>query len=245
MLAGCTSLPRYKDAQPKYLLPVPAAANATTVVLLEPVFPGKLFDEIVCDNAIGAMWNPDESRKIGFTQNYADTLVQHGPELLLLAALPHYIGIGMAASGDSGLNVSSRIMVPYGRFITANLAELLAAASPGSSVCLDQMCVQNMLTARPNSRLVTVQFTTFKVAEQKTNKLTLVIEGSAKSTIDGQLRSVPIRHSIVNRSIASEGPFHSDILIAMNKMANEITTSIAQQIYVLATAKNPQDMRRE
>jgi len=88
-VAGCGSLPRYQEAQAKYSLSPPERTNFAIVIFLEPVFHGKPFDEVVCDNAVGAMWSPEESRKIGFTQNYSDTRSKHAPQLALLATLPY------------------------------------------------------------------------------------------------------------------------------------------------------------
>ena len=234
-LSGCTGLPRYQEVQTQYSLPTPASLSTATIVLLEPVFPGKPFDEVVSDNVIGAMWNPEESQQIGFTQHYGDTLAKHGPQLALLAMLPPNIAIGMAASGQAGsFNVSSRIMIPYGRYITSNLRDVLASASRESVVCTDDACVQSALKSKANSQLIQVQFTKFSVAENKANTLTLIVEGTATSVSNGRTKSVEIRQSIVDRSITAEGSFHSDFLRTMNKMANEISSSVAQQIYTLA-----------
>jgi hypothetical protein len=159
----------------------------------------------------------------------------HAPKLALLATLPANLAIGLASSGQAGdLNISSRIMVPFGRFITANLIDLLAEASPDSTVCLDQQCVLSKMQSQGNSRLIKVQFSKLRVAEGKTNTLTLVVEGTASIEIGGQPMRVSIAHSIVDRSITSEGYFHSDFLRAMNKMANEIASTVAQQIYSVA-----------
>src|SRR5258708_2928138 len=112
---------------------------------------------------------------------------------------------------------------------------MVGGASPGGAVCLDQQCAQSKMQFKENSRLVTVQFTKLRVAEDKANTLTLVVEGAATVVIGGQPIRVPISHSIVDRSITSEGLFHSDFLRAMNKMANEMASSVAQQIYSVAT----------
>lgn len=235
-VTGCGSLPRYQEAQTKYSLSPPERTNLAIVIFLEPVFPGKPFDEVVCDNTIGAMWSPEESRKIGFTQNYSDTASKHAPLLALLATLPASLAVGLAASGQAGdFNISSRIMVPYGRFITSNLTELLAMASPDATVCLDQQCVRSKMQSGENSRLVAVQFTKLRVAENEANTLTLIVEGAATVVISGQPIFAPISHSIVNRSITSEGFFHSDFLRAMNKTANEMASSVAVQIYSVAS----------
>jgi hypothetical protein len=237
-LSACGSLPRYQDVQTKYSSASPERMSAARVIFLEPVFAGKTFDELVCDNAVGAIWSVEESRKIGFTQNYSETTSKLAPQIALLAVLPGPAAIGLAASGQAGsINISSRIMVPYGRFITSNLRELLAAASPGTIVCLTPECVQSNLVADRNMGLITVQFSKLRVAEDKINTLTLVVEGSATMVLNGQSVRVPISQSIINRSITSEGLFHSDVLRAMNKMANEISSSVAYQIYSAATPK--------
>jgi hypothetical protein len=238
ILSACGSLPRYQDAQAKYSLTYPEQISPARIIFLEPVFEGKAFDELVCDNAVGAMWSVEESKKIGFTQNYSETTSKFAPQMALLATLPGPAAIGLAASGQAGsFNISSRIMVPYGRFITANLRELLAAASPGTIVCLTSQCVQSNLVADRNMGLIIVKFSKLRVAEDKINTLTLVVEGSATMVLNGQSVRVPIGKSIINRSITSEGLFHSDVLRAMNKMANEITSSVAYQIYFATMPK--------
>jgi hypothetical protein len=60
--------------------------------------------------------------------------------------------------------------------------------------------------------------------------LLLEIEGTATvKPGDGRERLVPIRN-LVNRSIASEGMWHSDFLRAMDKIANESTSAVVEQI---------------
>jgi hypothetical protein len=235
LITGCGSLGRYQDAQTKYTLTSPRDIQIATILFLEPIFPGKLFSEMVCDNAIGAIWSPEESKKIGFTQNYSETFSKHSSQLALLTLLPANLGAGLAASGQGGsFNISSRIMVPYGRFITNNLTELLAASSPNSRVCLDQQCVQSNLERNEKVQVINIQFSKLRVAEDKKNTLTLVVEGTTTMIKNGQAVRSSFSHSIVERSITSEGFFHSDVLLAMNKMANEISSAVVQQIYSIA-----------
>lgn len=66
-------------------------------MLLQSVFAGKPFSEIACDDAVGVTWSPAESRKIGFTQRYANSLAKNAPRLSMLAALPANQRIGMSA----------------------------------------------------------------------------------------------------------------------------------------------------
>lgn len=232
---GCGSLARYQDIQTKYTLTSPSEIQIATILYLEPIFPEKLFSEMICDNVIGTIWSQEESKKIGFTQNYSETTSKYASQIALLALLPTNLGTGLAASGQGGnFNISSRIMVPYGRFITSNLTELLAVSSPDSIVCLDQHCVQVNRERNEKTRLVNIRFSKLRVAEDKKNTLTLVVEGTATTFVNGLSVPSPFSHSIVERSITSEGFFHSDVLRAMNKMANEISSTIAQQIYSIA-----------
>jgi hypothetical protein len=236
-LTACMNLPRYTEVQAKYVLPVTPKPESTPVVLLEPVFPGKPFDELVCDNAVGAMSSPEESKVIGFTQQYAQTIAKQSGQLAMLATLPPTLAVGMSASGATGgFNISTRIMVPYGRFIKEDLAALLHDAAPQAEACLTEECVQDHLKRLPASRVVSVHFTSFKVAERKANTLTLLAEGEAKAFVTGQERTLAIQSGVTDRSITSEGYFHSDFLRAMTKMANEVASSLAQQIYTFAAA---------
>jgi hypothetical protein len=227
LIAGC-AMDKYQAAAPHFTGPAGAAAGAGVVVLLEPVFPGKPFSETVCDNAVGVSWSPDESHHIGFTQHYGNTLAKNGPQLAMLAALPANQRIGMSASGSAQpINIDSRILVPFGRFIHDNLAQAVGA---DGQVCENEECAHEAMQARPTARLVTVRFTTFRVLEQQRNMLMLEVDGTATvRRADATTTSIPI-HNVVNRSITSEGLWHSDFLKAMNHIANDSTSAVAAQI---------------
>jgi hypothetical protein len=236
MLSACGTVPIYVDAAPRYSLPVDAPRDdAAVIVHLESVFTAKRFDELVCDNVTGVIWSPEESTKIGFTQNPAEIMAKTAPLMVMEASLPHNLGIGRVASGQSSLaydrvKIDSRIMIPFGAYISRNLEQLLSATSPSSKVCFDTECVRSA-GATGGARLVTVQFTKFKVAEDNPNKLTLEVEGVV--AIEGasrQSRVFPVKYEIIDRSISSEGYRHADFLRVMNKLANESASAIAKQI---------------
>lgn len=227
LIAGC-AVDKYQTATPTFTKAPAARESGGPVVLLQPIFPGKAFSETVCDNAIGVSWSPAESLHIGFTQHYASSLAKNAPQLSMLAALPANQRIGMSASGSvQPINIDSRILVPFGRYIAENLKQ---AIGPDGEVCEDAECVGQAMQRRPGRKLVSVQFTTFRVAEGQRNMLLLEIEGTATvKPGDGTERLVPIRN-LVNRSIASEGMWHSDFLRAMDKIANESTSAVVEQI---------------
>lgn len=227
LVTGC-ALDRYQAAAPGFTGAAGSREGAGLVVVLQSVFPGKPFSEIVCDNSLGVSWSPEESGRIGFTQRYASTLTKNASQLAMLAALPAEQRVGMAASGTlQPFNVDSRILVPFGRFISDNLKQALGAEG---QVCETDECVRRAMQERPGARIVSVQFTKFRVAEEQRNMLMLDVEGTATVSRDGLVKAaVPIRHA-VNRSITSEGLWHSDFLNAMNKIANENTSAIAEQI---------------
>jgi len=227
LVTGC-AVDKYQAAAPDFTGAAKSREGTDLVVLLQPVFPGKPFSEIVCDNSLGVSWSPEESGRIGFTQRYANTLAKNAPQLAMLAALPTEQRAGMAASGTlQPMNIDSRILVPFGRFIRDNLKQALGT---GGQVCETDECVRRAMLERPGARMVSVQFTKFRVAEQQRNMLMLDVEGTATVGRDGQAKAtVPIRHA-VSRSITSEGLWHSDFLKAMNRIANENTSAIAEQI---------------
>lgn len=219
---------KYQAATPHFMKAAQTIVHADSIVLLQPVFPGKPFSEIVSDNAIGVSWSPEESHHIGFTQHYASTLAKSAPQLAMLASLPSNQRIGMSASGDiKPLNIDSRILVPFGRFIHDNLVEAIGGHG---KVCEDNECVQKAIEERPNAQLISVQFTKLRVAEQERNMLMLEVEGIATLTRAGATSVSIVIYNKVNRSITSEGMWHSDFLKAMNNVANESSSVIATQI---------------
>lgn len=226
-VTGC-ALEKYQSVNPHFTKAARTAEDADVIVLLESVFPGKPFSEIVSDNAVGVSWSPEESRHIGFTQHYASTLAKNAPQIAMLASLPTNQRIGMSASGDTKpLNIDSRILVPFGRFIHDNLVE---AVGINGKVCEDSECLHKAMAERPKARLISVQFTKLQVAEQARNMLMLEVEGVATVTHAGVASGNIAIYSKVNRSITSEGMWHSDFLRAMNNIANESSSAIAAQI---------------
>lgn len=229
LLSGC-ALDRYRPADPHFA-GAPLQTHVPLVVYLAPVFPDKPFSEIVCDNSTGVMWSPEESRHIGFTQQYGKTLLRTGPQMVQmarLAALPPAVRAGMQASGSFGeMNIDSRMLVPYGRFISDNLKQALGA---NGQVCEDDQCVRQAMLVQPAARLVSVTFTKFRVAEAQRNMLLLDVEGIANvSGGNDAPKAVAIHHQL-NEDITSEGHFHSDFLVAMNTLANRSTSAIVEQV---------------
>ena len=227
LTAGC-AVEKYQAASPSFKGTAGASNADEVVVLLQPVFAGKPFSEIVCDNTVGVTWSPAESRNIGFTQRYANSLAKNASQLTMLAALPANQRIGMSASGTlQPLNVDSRIHVPVGRYIAENLKLAIGA---NGQVCEDQECYRRAMRDRPAARFVSVQFTKFRVAEEQRNMLMIEAEGAATvSGINIAKTNVPIR-DVVNRSITTEGLWHSDFLRAMNNIANESSSMVAEKI---------------
>jgi len=239
LLAGCVNLPRYTAAEPRLVGELPSTSSLTMAVLFEPVFEGKPVSETVVDNALGAYWSPAEAGQIGFTQKYGETLADRGPQLAMLAAMPASTRAGFAASGQSGgFNISSRIMVPAGLFITRNTASLLGSATRKSVVCEDSACIDKARDALTYDRLAIVRIQKLRVAEERANHLTLEVVARVEvSDAEGPRTARIVRANISDRSIASEGLFHSDFLKAMNKMASELGSDFAAQ--VLAAARSP------
>ncbi|MBK9021556.1 MAG: hypothetical protein IPL72_16850 [Sulfuritalea sp.] len=234
--SGCMTLPRYKDAEPRYVGAAPTKSlNAPLVILLEPVIVGKRFDEVVCDNVVGAFWNPEEAKQIGFTQNYGEILPKILPLVALEASLGRNIGVGRVASGQSSLDfdrikIDSRIMVPFGTYISRNVEQALSVTSGDAKVCFDAACLEEQRRRFPAYKLATVRFTKLRVAEDNPNKLTLIAEGLVLIDEQGRRRDIPVKYEIIDRSISSEGYTHASFLRVMDKTANELSSAIAEQL---------------
>lgn len=225
---GLCTVEKYQVATPSFDGTAGTNNADEVVVLLQPVFVGKPFSEIVCDNTLGFTLSPAESRTIGFAQRYDNSLAKNASQLTMLAALRANLRIGMSASGTlQTLNVDSRILVPVGRYITENLK--LAIGAKGQ-VCEDQECFRLTMEKWPGARFISVEFKKFRVSEEQRNMLMIDADGAA--TVSGTCivkTTVPIR-SVVNRSITSEGLWHSDFLRAMNNIGNESSSLVAEKI---------------
>ncbi|MFL6708199.1 MAG: hypothetical protein ACJ8HI_08330 [Massilia sp.] len=226
-LTGC-AVDKYQAAVPAFQGTSGTGGGDELVVLLQPVFAGKPFSETVCDNTVGVSWSPEESHNIGFTQRYAKSISKNATQFAMLAALPANQRVGMSASGTAEpINIDSRIMVPVGRFITENLK--LAIGSKGQ-VCEDEACFQKARQERPSARFVAVQFSKFRVAEAQRNTLLIEAEGTATVNAPHAAQATVPIYNKLNRSIAAEGLFHSDFLRVMNKIANESSANLVEQI---------------
>jgi len=249
LIAGCGISPVYVTAEPRYITsPQTPRLSSSLIVHFKPVVPGKRFDQTVCDNIQGAIWDPEESKKIGFTQDrgkiYSNVIPQLLPSMAIEASLPNQIGIGRVASGQSSLNwegikVESRIMVPFGTYISRNLEQLLETTGSKSNVCFDEDCVRQARQSSSKALLLNVNFKKLFVAEIKSNTLTLAMDGVVEvSDANTVLRQFPIGHEILNRSVTSEGHYEGGFLKVMNKVSNEFSSVIADQILTRALMGN-------
>ena len=235
-LGGC-AVDHYKEIAttlgPLKIAPDP---NRSAVIFMEPVFVGKRFDEVICDNIAGAVWNPEEAKKIGYTANIAEGMAKILPLMAFEATLPYNIGTGRVASGQSSLlldriKVDGRILVPLGSYISRHVEHVSARLLGPSAVCYDASCVEKHMQSHPKDIVATVRFTKFRVAEEKANRLTLIAEGVALvKDPAGNKREEPLRYEIIERSVTSGGGMSSDIVQTMSNMTSELSSSIAEQI---------------
>jgi hypothetical protein len=238
IVAGCTNLPRYTTAEPRLSIELPAGSCTSIAVFVEPVFPGKPVVDTVVDNVVGAIWSPGEATQIGFTQKYGETLAIQAPQVAMLAGLPSSVRAGFVASGQGGgFNISSRIMIPIGLYIEQNTEKLLQRVSSESIVCRESACMEQARSSGAYARFAVVRLQKMLVAESSANRLTLELEAQVDATDSrGRTSTRHVQASVRDRSITSEGLFHSDFLKVMNKTANEVSSEFALQ--VLAACKS-------
>lgn len=233
---GCMTRSSYKEAEPRYQGSAQGTKLTSSVVIFfEPVIVGKRFDEVVCDNVFGAFWSPSESTQIGFTQNNAEIAAKVLPLLAFEASLGRNIGGGRVASGQSSIDldkikIDSRIMVPFGSYISRSVEQLMMKTSGEPSICFDAACVDQQRRQSSSTKIATVRFTKFRVAEDNPNKLTLIAEGVVSIDNQGLPQNTPIKYEIIDRSISSEGYTHASFLRVMDKAANELASGIADQL---------------
>lgn len=224
LLAGCAHYADLKVGQAKGS---PGRIGKALIVEFEPVLPDKSFEETVWDNVSGAIWDPSESRKIGFSQDYQGSL--------FAVTLPPGVAQGMVASGSLPV-VKSRIMVPFGRVVSDHMVQLAAQASTQATICFTERCAALAKERTPGHRHVRVRFERLSVQERTTNRLTLEGQGRVIVEDPGQpLNTAAFSRQLVDQSVTSEGGFHSDFVRAMNKIVNEFASQVVMDILVASS----------
>ena len=144
---SCTSLARRK---PLEIAPYNQQLTLNDIheisVVFEEVIPSRPLNETVWDNATGAFWDVEESKQIGFTQDYSKFL----PVAASAGLLGGAVG-GAVVGGIAGPElVNTRIVIPFGNIFSKTFESAVDRNIEKHSACYQPGCPLRV-TIHPNS----------------------------------------------------------------------------------------------
>lgn len=190
----------------EYIKNVPRQ-NKTILVQFTPVAVvyGKPLDETIWDNMRGPIWDVNESRQIGFTQDYEFTPVV------------------MPAGATVATTVrSTRIVIPFGNAFVTKFKSAVTKSFSRSSVCLKDTCVKG----RENEfdYVVTVNIDEFKVFESPMNHINFLLKVTSKiQTRDKNPISKQSAYTLKAFKLGSIASTSYGFIAKMNEAVNQFT----------------------
>ena len=149
-----TEKPRVKYGRWRFLSDT--TYPGTALIHFQQVIPNKKLSETVWDNVTGPFWDLEESKQIGFTQNYAK-----------LAAVSAVGGTAMvgAAVGTGTINeiVETRIVIPFGRIFSETMVCGIEKSFSENIVCFDKTCEKAHLQSSPSAKIIEISVKEFFV----------------------------------------------------------------------------------
>jgi hypothetical protein len=216
MLLTSCALPRRKDIdvssfnQKVSVIPV---QNIT--IKFEESVQGKPFKETVWDNVSGPFWDIEESRQIGFTQNYKPQFFAIPPILLPVAA-------------QSGVNlINTRILIPFGNVLSSMVDSAARKSFVASTICFDDMCVNK--SSAPN--ILKIKIDNFLVWELPLNHLNLYAKGKSTHILNGKIiKEYQFEKSMLSQKLGSVLSTHSKFMNEMNRLTNQFAEELTAEI---------------
>jgi hypothetical protein len=192
------------------------------LIRFESTLPGTPLAETVWDNVTGAVADLEESKQIGFTQNYS--------MLVPAAAVGGIIG-GAVVGTQPGY---TRIVIPFGRIFENMLLSGLQKIFPNLSTCFDDLCEREKLRSLAPRYVVRLKVSEFQVWEAPLNHLNMkgVVECKAyrASMTNQPSHSYDARHQVTNQPLGSIMTTSSGFIKEMNTISNEFAGKLSEQL---------------
>ncbi len=188
----------------------------------EHTLPGTPLTETVWDNVAGAFASAEESKQIGFTQDYAKPI-------------PASIAGGPAAGAAVGTKPDyTRIVIPFGRIFEGVFESGVQRVYPNSLVCLDDAGEADKLQSATPGHVAHLKVAEFRVWEKPLNHLNMSAVVECR-VYEAGLTNRPAylyeaRHQITNQSIGSIMTTSSGFIREMNKISNKFAGALSEEI---------------
>ncbi len=227
-IVACTLARRTPLEVTPYCNPLSLPDIGNLRILYEEVLPNKPLNETVWDNAKGPFWDVEESKQIGFTQDYS--------KFLPVAASAGVIG-GAVGGAIAGLTagpalVNTRIVIPFGSIFSKTLESAMVASTQKFTTCYAPNCG----TQGSSQSLLKIKIDQFYVWEEPLNHLNLVVQGRSEYSKDGSLvKGYSFEKSMLKQKLGSMMSTHASFLKEMNgisnKFAQDVVTDIMSNVF--------------
>ena len=188
----------------------------------ESTLPGTPLTETVWDNVTGPFPSAEESKQIGFTQDYGKLI-------------PAAAAGGAAAGAYVGTQPDyTRIVIPFGRIFQGVFQSGVQKVYPNSLICLDRAPEGDKLETPPRGHAVRLRVAEFRVWEKPLNHLNM--SATVECTVyEPSLTNQPAytfqaRHQITNQSIGSVLTTSSGFIQGMTKISNSFAGVLSEDI---------------
>ncbi|MCE5195373.1 MAG: hypothetical protein LLF28_08015 [Nitrospiraceae bacterium] len=216
MLLTSCSLPRRKDLDISSFNQKVAVTQVQKITIkFEESVEGKSFKETVWDNVSGPFWDIEESRQIGFTQNYKPQFFAIPPVLLPVVA-------------ESGLNlVNTRILIPFGNIFSGMFESAASKSFTASQICFDDLCMKK--SSAPD--ILKIKIVKFIVWESPLNHLNLYAKGKSTHMLNEKIiKEYEFEKSMLSQKLGGVLSFHRTFMNAMDKLTNKFSEELTAEI---------------
>ena len=231
-ISGCGTTLSQVKRKPLEIIPLETSLTPSPqkiLVQFESTLPGTPLVETVWDNVSGAFADDEESKQIGFTQDYSKLY-----PAVAGGVLGGAIGGTIVAASTETQPDYTRIVIPFGRIFQDVFQSGLEKVFTNSLVCTDDASESEKLQSAAPSHIVKLKVTEFQIWEKPLNhlnmKATVECKAYQPSSLD-QLEYVYDAHcEITNQSVGSVMTTSSGFIKKMDEISNQFAGALSEDI---------------
>jgi hypothetical protein len=222
--ASCTTLSRRKplDITP-YTQELSLASLEKTNIIFEEALPGKQLNETVWDNKSGPFWDIQESKQIGFTQDYKKFV----PVAVSAGLLGGAIGGAVVGAAAGPTLVDTRIVIPFGNIFSGTFESAMKNSLKDYSICFNPSCKSQS----PSQNELKIKVEKFYVWEGPVNHLNLYVKGESRyRRTENEIKEYRFEKSLLSQKLGTVMSTHRSFLKEMNRISNSFAQEIITDI---------------
>lgn len=223
-LSACTTWSRRKPLEiAPYAQRLSSAAIEDVSVVFEETLPKRPLNETVWDNRTGPFWDSEESRQIGFTQDYSKFL----PVAVSAGVIGGAVGGAVAGLSAGPELVESRIVIPFGNIFTTTFASAIAANSKKYSAC----CLPDCDAQKTGLSVLKIRINEFYVWEGPLNHINLVVKGKSEYSSNGVgIKEYRFEKSTLSQKLGTVMSTHASFIKEMNRISNVLAQDVSTDV---------------